>query len=48
MLGALLASREALKYFDPDGGSVIISSIASNSPIPTAVVYSATKVHSTR
>ena len=49
MLGTLLASRAALKYFGPDGGSVInISSIASNSPIPTAVVSSATKVHSTR
>jgi 3-oxoacyl-[acyl-carrier protein] reductase len=44
VLGALLASREALKYFGPDGGSVInISSIASQSPMPTAVVYSASK-----
>jgi 3-oxoacyl-[acyl-carrier protein] reductase len=44
VLGTLLASREALKYFGPNGGSVInISSIASHSPIPTAVVYSATK-----
>jgi 3-oxoacyl-[acyl-carrier protein] reductase len=44
VLGVLLASREAMKYFGPDGGSVInISSIASTSPTPTAVVYSATK-----
>ncbi len=44
VLGVLLASREAMKYFGPGGGSVInISSIASTSPTPTAVVYSATK-----
>jgi 3-oxoacyl-[acyl-carrier protein] reductase len=44
VLGVLLASREAMKYFGPGGGSVInISSIASKSPTPTAVVYSATK-----
>jgi 3-oxoacyl-[acyl-carrier protein] reductase len=44
VLGVLLASREAMKYFGPNGGSVInISSIASMSPSPTAVVYSATK-----
>ena len=44
VLGVLLASREAMKYFGPGGGSVInISSVASTSPTPTAVVYSATK-----
>jgi 3-oxoacyl-[acyl-carrier protein] reductase len=44
VLGVLLASREAMKYFRPEGGSVInISSVASTSPTPTAVVYSATK-----
>jgi 3-oxoacyl-[acyl-carrier protein] reductase len=44
VLGVLLASREAMKYFGSDGGSVInISSVASTSPTPTAVVYSATK-----
>jgi 3-oxoacyl-[acyl-carrier protein] reductase len=44
VLGPLLASREALKYFSPEGGSVInISSIVSQSPTPTTVVYSATK-----
>jgi 3-oxoacyl-[acyl-carrier protein] reductase len=44
VLGVLLTSREAMKYFGPDGGSVInISSVASTSPTPAAVVYSATK-----
>jgi len=44
VLGVLLACREAMKYFGPHGGSVInISSMASMSPTPTAVVYSATK-----
>ncbi len=44
VLGVLLTSREAMKYFGPHGGSVInISSMASMSPTPTAVVYSATK-----
>jgi 3-oxoacyl-[acyl-carrier protein] reductase len=44
VLGVLLASREAMKYFGLDGGSVInISSVASTSPTPSAVVYSATK-----
>jgi len=44
VLGVLLTSREAMKYFGSDGGSVInISSVVSTSPTPTAVVYSATK-----
>jgi 3-oxoacyl-[acyl-carrier protein] reductase len=44
VLGVLLASREAMKYFGSDGGSVInISSVASMSPAPTTVIYSATK-----
>ena len=44
VLGLLLAIKEAMKHFGPDGGSVInISSMASMSPTPTAVVYSATK-----
>jgi 3-oxoacyl-[acyl-carrier protein] reductase len=44
VLGLLLATKEAMKHFGPGGGSVInISSIASMSPTPTAVVYSATK-----
>jgi 3-oxoacyl-[acyl-carrier protein] reductase len=44
VLGVLLASREAVKFFGPDGGSIInSSSVASTSPMPTAVVYSASK-----
>lgn len=44
VLGMLLASREALKYFSDDGGRVInVSSIASESPVANSVVYSATK-----
>jgi 3-oxoacyl-[acyl-carrier protein] reductase len=44
VLGPLLAIQEAVKLFGPQGGSVInISSIASESGTPTAVVYSATK-----
>jgi 3-oxoacyl-[acyl-carrier protein] reductase len=44
VLGLLLATREATKRFGPGGGSVInISSVATRSPTPTAVVYSATK-----
>jgi len=44
VLGLILATREALKYFGPDGGSVINigSSITSLTP-PATVVYSATK-----
>jgi len=44
VLGPILTTREALKYFGPDGGSVInISSVASEASTPTAAVYSATK-----
>src|SRR6266567_2115495 len=44
VLGLLLATKEAMKHFGNGGGSVInISSVASKSPTPTAVVYSATK-----
>jgi 3-oxoacyl-[acyl-carrier protein] reductase len=44
VLGPILAIQETLKYFGPDGGSVInISSKASISPTPNSVVYSATK-----
>src|ERR1700758_4495595 len=39
VLGVLLATKEAMKHFGSDGGSVInISSMASMSPTPTAVV----------
>jgi 3-oxoacyl-[acyl-carrier protein] reductase len=44
VLGLLLASKEAAKYFGPAGGSIInISSIASTSTPPSTSVYSATK-----
>lgn len=44
VLGTILATQEALKYFPTTGGSVInISSIVSANPVPQAVVYAATK-----
>lgn len=44
VLGLLLSTKEALKYFGADGGSVInISSIVSTFAPPAASVYSATK-----
>jgi 3-oxoacyl-[acyl-carrier protein] reductase len=40
----ILSSQEALKYFGPEGGSIInIGSVASSSNPPTASVYTATK-----
>jgi 3-oxoacyl-[acyl-carrier protein] reductase len=44
VLGTILATQEALKYFPPTGGSVInISSIASENPVPHSSLYAATK-----
>jgi 3-oxoacyl-[acyl-carrier protein] reductase len=44
VLGLILSSQEALKYFGPEGGSIInIGSTASSLNIPTAVTYTATK-----
>jgi 3-oxoacyl-[acyl-carrier protein] reductase len=44
VLGPILATREALKHFRPEGGSVInISSVVSANPIPNSVVYAGTK-----
>ncbi|MFL1874991.1 SDR family NAD(P)-dependent oxidoreductase [Hansschlegelia beijingensis] len=44
VLGPLLATREALKHFGPNGGSVInISSNASTAAHPALSVYSGTK-----
>jgi 3-oxoacyl-[acyl-carrier protein] reductase len=44
VLGTLLATREAVKHFGNDGGSVInISSVASTDAVPTSSIYSATK-----
>jgi len=40
VLGAMLTIQEALKYFGPNGGSIInISSVASVSPTPGSGVY---------
>jgi len=44
VLGLILATREAVKYFGDDGGSVInIGSVASTTTPPSSVVYTATK-----
>jgi 3-oxoacyl-[acyl-carrier protein] reductase len=44
VLGLILASREAAKYFGTEGGSIInISSLASHIGVPNGSVYSATK-----
>src|SRR5258706_7981992 len=44
VLGLLLASKEAVKHFGPDGGSIInISSVAATPGPATGSVYSATK-----
>jgi 3-oxoacyl-[acyl-carrier protein] reductase len=44
VLGLLLTSKEAAKYFDDAGGSIInISSVASSLAPPHSSVYSATK-----
>ena len=44
VLGLLLASREAVRYFGSGGGSIIdISSVVSTVTPPNAAVYNATK-----
>ena len=44
VLGLLLTTQEALKYFGPAGGSVVnVSSLVSTLAPPNASVYSATK-----
>lgn len=44
VLGPILTTQEALKYFGENGGSVInVSSVVSQSPPLNSVVYSATK-----
>jgi 3-oxoacyl-[acyl-carrier protein] reductase len=44
VLGTILTTQEAVKYFGPDGGSIInLSSVAATNPVPGSVVYSATK-----
>ena len=44
VLGTILATQEALKYFPRSGGSIInVSSISSENPVPNSALYSATK-----
>jgi 3-oxoacyl-[acyl-carrier protein] reductase len=44
VLGLLLASREAARFFGPEGGSIInVSSVVSEAAFPNTAVYSATK-----
>jgi len=44
VLGILLVTQEALKHFNPEGGSIInVGSLASVLTPPTGVVYNATK-----
>ena len=44
VLGPILAVREALKHFGPEGGSVInISSVVGAAPWPQTALYSSTK-----
>jgi 3-oxoacyl-[acyl-carrier protein] reductase len=44
VLGLMLTTQEALKYFTVAGGSIInISSVVGVNPLPNAAVYSATK-----
>jgi 3-oxoacyl-[acyl-carrier protein] reductase len=44
VLGLLLASKESLKYFGPEGGSIInIGSVVSTLTPPNSSVYTATK-----
>ena len=44
VLGPILAAQQAVKYFGPDGGSILnIGSVAGTSAPPSSSVYSATK-----
>jgi len=44
VLGLILASQEAVKYFGRDGGSIVnISSVVATTAVPNAAVYSGTK-----
>jgi 3-oxoacyl-[acyl-carrier protein] reductase len=44
VLGTILATQQALKYFPRTGGSIInLSSIASQNPVPNSSLYAATK-----
>ncbi|HEY8967086.1 MAG TPA: SDR family oxidoreductase [Candidatus Methylacidiphilales bacterium] len=44
VLGLILASQEALKYFPAEGGTIVnVSSVVARLPIPGLAVYTATK-----
>jgi 3-oxoacyl-[acyl-carrier protein] reductase len=44
VLGLILVTQEAAKYFGPEGGSIVnVGSVVSTKPVPASVVYSATK-----
>jgi 3-oxoacyl-[acyl-carrier protein] reductase len=44
VLGTILSIQEALKYFGPEGGSVInLSSVVGSAPWPQMTLYSSTK-----
>lgn len=44
VLGPLLATREGVKHFSPNGGSIInVSSVISEKPLPNASIYAGTK-----
>jgi 3-oxoacyl-[acyl-carrier protein] reductase len=43
VLGTILATREAVKYFGPNGGNVINMSSIASAGVPEAAVYSGSK-----
>jgi 3-oxoacyl-[acyl-carrier protein] reductase len=43
VLGTLLATREAVKYFGPDGGSIINMSSIASAGVADAAIYSGSK-----
>ena len=43
VLGTILATKEAVKHFGPNGGSVINISSTASAGAPTAAIYSGTK-----
>jgi len=44
VLGTILATQEAIRHFNGDGGSVInVGSLISDNPMANSVIYSATK-----
>ena len=43
VLGTILATKEAVKHFGPNGGSVINISSTASAGVPTAAIYSGTK-----